>query len=209
MTDRERQPASDQAPHAIPHDAAVRTAPRQRAMPEASHLEPEKKQRRLIHGHSVVANVSAHCRLPPLAQFGDGLVHRSLKFGFHLVQLRLHSFAHRLPHHRKSSIAPLLHPDVRKAKKVERLRLPFSASLPVVDRKRTKLQQPRFLGMQFQAELSHSFREFCPKPIGFRFVPESDHDVVRKTCDDEITVRPLWVASSHSYDFSIHYTSPV
>jgi hypothetical protein len=35
MTDsRHRQPAGDQAPHAIPQNAAVLTAPQQRAMPE-------------------------------------------------------------------------------------------------------------------------------------------------------------------------------
>jgi hypothetical protein len=34
-----RQPASDEAPHAIPEDAAVLPAPRERAMSEPSHLE--------------------------------------------------------------------------------------------------------------------------------------------------------------------------
>ena len=38
---RSRQPASDETPHAIPEDAAVLAAPRQRAMPEPSHLEPK------------------------------------------------------------------------------------------------------------------------------------------------------------------------
>jgi hypothetical protein len=37
MTDgRQRQPASDEAPHAIPKDAAFVAAPRKRAMPEPS-----------------------------------------------------------------------------------------------------------------------------------------------------------------------------
>src|SRR5580658_1412950 len=188
---RPRQPASDQAPHALPENAAVLTAPRQRAMPEPSHLEPKGPQRVLVQGHSVVPNVSTHHRLQPLAQFGDGFVHPSLKLGSHLVQLRLQPFAYRLPQHRIHSIAPLLHADVGKAEKVERLRLPFSTPLPVWDRKRSKLQQSRFLGMQFQVELLHSFGEFSPKLIGLRFVPESNHDVVRKTQDDDITVRPL------------------
>ena len=80
---------------------------------------------------------------------------------------------------------------MRKAEKVECLGLPFSAPLPVLDRKRSKFQQPRFLGMQFQVELSHSFRKFRPKLIGIRFVPKSNHDVIRKSHDDDITVRPL------------------
>ena len=173
MTDsRQRQPASDETPHAIPKDAAVLAAPRQRAMPEPADSEPKKRQRRLVHGHSVVPDVSTHHRLQPLALFGDGFVHASLKLGFHLVQLRLQPFAYRLPQHREPSIAPLLHADMRKAEKVERLRFPFSTPLPLVDRIRTELQQPRFLGMQFQVELPHSFRKFRPELIGIRFAAE-------------------------------------
>src|ERR1700722_13871074 len=49
MTDgRQRQPASDEAPHAIPEYAAVLAAPRQRTMPEPSHFESKKSQRRAV-----------------------------------------------------------------------------------------------------------------------------------------------------------------
>src|ERR1700686_5545964 len=42
MTDGRRwQPASEEAPHALPEDAAVLAAPRKRAMPEPPHLESE------------------------------------------------------------------------------------------------------------------------------------------------------------------------
>src|SRR6266853_976674 len=192
MTDRrQRQPASDEAPHAIPKDAAVLAAPRQRAVPEPRYLESKEPQRRCVHGHSVIADVSTHHRLQPLALFGDGFVHPSLKFGFHLVQLRLQPFAYRLPQHRKPSIAPLLHADMRKAEKIERFRLPFSTPLPVADRKRTKLQQPCFLGMQFQVELLHSFGEFHPKLIGIRLAVKSNHDVIGKSHHDQIAVRVL------------------
>src|SRR6267378_3980134 len=192
MTDRrQRQPASDEAPHALPEYATVLAAPRQRAMPEPSHLESKKRQRRVVHGHAVIPDVSTHHRLQPLAQFGDGFMHASLKLGFHLVQLRLQPFADCLPQHRIHSIASLLHADVRKAKKVERLRLPFSTPLPVITRERTKLQQPRFLGMQFQVELPHPFREFPPKLIGIRFTVKAHHDVISESHDDDIAVRPL------------------
>src|SRR5947209_10558482 len=79
MTDgRQRQPASDEAPHTIPKDAAVLAAPRQRAVPEPSYSEPKNPQRRCVHGHTVVSDVSTHHRLQPLALFGDGFVHPSL-----------------------------------------------------------------------------------------------------------------------------------
>src|SRR6266404_4232489 len=192
MTDRrQRQPTVDEAPHAIPQDAAVLAAPRQRAMPEPPHLEPKNPQRVLVPRHAVISDVPTYHRLQPFAHFWDGFVHPSLKFGFHRVQLRLQPLAYRLPQHRKPSIAPLLHTDMRKAEKVERLRFPFSAPLPLVDRIRTELQQPRFLGMQFQTELSHSFRKFRPKLIGIRFALESNHDVVREPHHDYIAVRSL------------------
>jgi hypothetical protein len=77
-------------------------------------------------------------------------MHATLKLGLHLIQLRLQPLAYRLPQHREPSIALLLHADVREAEKIERLRFPFSTPLPLVDRKRTELQQSRFLGMQLQ-----------------------------------------------------------
>jgi hypothetical protein len=146
MTDgRHRQPASDEAPHAVPEYATVLTAPRQRAVPEPPYLEPKNPQRVLVPRHTVISDVSTHHRLQPRAYFGDGFMHASLKFGFHLVQLRLQPFANRLPQHREPSIAPLLHADVRKTQEVERLRFPFSTPLPLVDRKRTELHKSRLL----------------------------------------------------------------
>src|SRR5438309_4561601 len=192
MTDRRhRQPASDDTPHAIPVNAAVLAPPRQRAMPKPADSESKNRQRRLVHGHSVVAKVSTYNRPQPLALFGDGFVHSSLKLGFHLVQLRLQPFPYRLPQHREPSIAPLLHTDMRKAQEVERLRLPFSTPLPLVDRIRTELQKSRFLGMQLQLELLHAFRKFRPELIGIRLAVKSNHDVISKTHHDYVAVRPL------------------
>jgi predicted enzyme related to lactoylglutathione lyase len=202
MTDgRHRQPAGDETPHAVPKDAAILATPQQRAIPEASHLEPKEKQRRLVHGHSVVADVSTHHCLQPRAQFRDGFVHAPLKLDFPLVQLRLQPFTYRLPQHRKPSVAPLLYADVRKAEEVERLGLPFSTPLPVVDRIRTELQKSRLLRMQFQVELPHSFGKFRPKLIGIPFAVEAHHDVIGKSHHDHIAVRatpPLRVAPHDS-----------
>ncbi len=81
MTDRrQRQPASDQAPHAIPKDAAILATLGQRTVPEPPNLEPKQAQRRCVHGHPVIARVSTHHRLQPLTLFGDGFVQASLKW---------------------------------------------------------------------------------------------------------------------------------
>ncbi len=161
MTDgRQRPPAMDETPHAVPPDAPILATTRQRAIPQASHLEPKENQRPSIHGYSIVADVSTHHCLQPLAQLRDGFMHAPLKLGFHLVQLRLQSFTDRLPQRRVHSVAPLLHADMREEEKVECLGLPFSTPLPVVDRKRTKFQQPRFLvhGVSGRAGLWHASR---------------------------------------------------
>ena len=167
MTDRrQRQPAGDEAPHAVPQNAAVLAAPRKRAMPEPTDSEPKNRQRRLIHGHPVVADVATHHRLQPLALFGDGFVHAKPKLGFQRVQLCLHPLADRLRQHRETSVTPhLLTASASRSKSLTCLntrpaRSPVNASTPP--------------------------SRAAPHDSG-----------------------PMWVAISHSYDFLIHYTSPV
>ena len=245
MTDRrQRQPASDEAPHAIPKNAAVLAPPRQRAMPKPADSEPKNCQRRLVHGHSVVARVSTYNRPQPLALFEDGFVHSSPKLGFHLIQLRLQPFPYRLPQHREPSIAPLLHADMRKAEKVERLRLPFSTSLPLVDRMRTRPKATAALGelgiSRFPCEvlpwvhgvcdragLWHTSRYRCTRwglPLLLtasasrsNFLTRLNTRPARSPVNaSTLLLRtaphdsgPMWVADPLSYDFFIHYTSPV
>jgi hypothetical protein len=66
---RQRQPANEQAPHAIPKDATVLAASRQCAVPESPNLEPKDPQRGLIHGHTIVAEMSTNHRLERSVNF--------------------------------------------------------------------------------------------------------------------------------------------
>jgi predicted enzyme related to lactoylglutathione lyase len=181
-----RQPAVDQAPHPVPKHTGILTAARERTMPEPTYLEPTRVPRRAVGRHPVIPDVSTHDRSEPLTYFRDGVVHASFEFGFHLPQLRLQPFTSRLPQHRESSIAALLPTDVGRAEEVKCLRFPFSALLPVFGREPSELQQARFLGMQFQAELLHSLDQFCPEPFRVRFRLEAHHDVVSKPHDDHV-----------------------
>jgi hypothetical protein len=248
MTDgRRRQPASDEAPQAIPQNATFLAAPRQRAMPEPPYLEPKEIQRRLVHGHPVVANVSTHHCLQPLAYVGDGFMHPSLKFGFHLVQFRLQPFADRLPQHREPSVAPLLHTDMCEAKKVERLRFPFSTPLPLVDRMRDFPMRPKATAAMGELGISRFPREApayvhgvsdraglcntsqCRRsrwglPLLLTASASRRNELTRlntRPARSPVNAStpplraaphdsgPMWVATSHSYDSCIHYTSPV
>ena len=159
VTDAGRgQPAVNEPPHPVPGNAAVLAAPGQRAVPEPADLETEDVQRRSVHGHAVIADVSTDDRAQPLAHFGNGVVHASREVGFHLAELRLQPFTNRLPQHRKHPVAPLLPADVREAEEVERLGLPLAEPLSVRGRERPELQEARLLGIQLQPEL--------PKPLG-------------------------------------------
>src|SRR5437899_7111361 len=129
-------------------------------------------------------------------------MHAPPQLGFHLAQLRLQPFAYRLPQHREPSVAPLVSADVREAKEVECLRLPFSVLLPVADRVGAELQKARFLGMQFQLELPNALGKFRPEPLGFRFQLESHHDVIDEPHDDHIAASP---PSTQSLDPELKY----
>ena len=167
MTDADRgQIAVDEAPHPVPKETAVLAAPRQGAVPESAHLEPEQVERWGVHGYSVVAEVSPDHQAQPLAHFWDGVVHASPELGFHLTQLRLQPLTNRLPQHGEASVAPLDRTDVRKAEKVERLRLPLSTLLPVGGRRGAELEEPRFLGMQLQAKPAQPLGKLLPEPLG-------------------------------------------
>src|ERR1700674_1974067 len=92
-----RQPVGDESLHAVPADSAVLATTRKHTLPEPAHLGPKGFQRGLVHGHSIVADVSTYDRAEPLAHFWDGIVHATPKLGFHFAPLRLQPFANRLP----------------------------------------------------------------------------------------------------------------
>jgi uncharacterized protein YndB with AHSA1/START domain len=75
---RRRQPASDEAPHAVPKDAAFLAAPQERAMPEPPHLEPKDPQRVVVSRHTVISDVSTHHRSQQATYAAEYEQHRNL-----------------------------------------------------------------------------------------------------------------------------------
>jgi hypothetical protein len=53
---RRGQPPLDKPAHPLPGDVPCVTAPRQGAVPEPAHLEPEHGDRWAVHGHPVVTD---------------------------------------------------------------------------------------------------------------------------------------------------------
>jgi hypothetical protein len=134
--------------------------------------------------------MAAHHGLQPRADFGNGVVHAPTQFGFHLLQLGLHTLANRLPKHQKPS-SLRLPAEVCEAEEAEGFGLAQTGALPVLCRMASELDQPRLLRVQLQLELLHSLLQFRPEPFGFVFELESNHDVVGITHHDHVAVRPL------------------
>ena len=78
------------------------------------------------------------------------------QFHFDFTELGSFPLGYRAPINREPPITSLLATTVREAKKVEGLRFPFSASCSIVGGGAAKLDQTRFLGMQFQFELGEA-----------------------------------------------------
>jgi len=174
-----RNMASDQASHALPGDASALATPRQGALPKPAHLESEQSQRGAVHGDTIVTAVSLHNRAQPLANLRNRIVHSPSQLGLDLGQLRRQPLPHGLAQDREVLPVPFLRADVRKAEKVERLRFVQSTLLPVEGSPRAKLNQPRFLWMQFQSELGKSLSQGGQELLRLGTMLESNDEIIR------------------------------
>src|SRR6266511_1321447 len=115
--------------HLLPRKAGFLATTPQRPTPVTDHLKAKRRQRVQVRRHTIVPIVSRDHRPKPLAHFSHSLVHSFAQFRFDLLQLRSFPLTHRAPIDREHPIASLLATDVREAKKVEGLRLPFATPL--------------------------------------------------------------------------------
>jgi hypothetical protein len=205
MTDRRRrQPAGDEAPHAIPKDATALTAPRQRTG-RTGRVGPTRCPGRVLLWQVPFGQPSS---LHPLRHQLSGVVRRLPRY-FRAVRLP------RSVRHRRASLdfpmrpkatAPLGEPGIS--------RLPNEVSAYVH-------------GVSDRAGLGHTSRYRCIRwclPLTptasasrrkvltrlntrpARSPVNASTPLLRAAPHDS---GPMWVATSHSYDFCIHYTSPV
>jgi hypothetical protein len=160
-----RKPSIDQPIHMLPIQPLSFTPTPQRKVPVTANLEPEALDRSTVGRHAVVAGKAADHRPNPPSLFGNRRMHTLSQFGFDLLKFPTQPLANRLADDRIYAITPLLPANMRESQEVECLRSPLIAPLPVIDRKRTELQKPRFLGVQRQAELVESRLEFRQTPF--------------------------------------------
>src|SRR5450432_499561 len=185
MKQRRWQPTVNQTVHLLPGQPRPLAATPQRPVPVTGNMETKRSQRPLVRRHPVIPVVSLNHGPQPLSDFGNWLVHSFTKFRFDFLQLSAFPLTHGAPIDREHPVASLLATNVREAKKVECLGLPCSSPLSVVGCP-TKLDEARFLGMQFQFELGETLRQFFVKLLGFPAVLKAHHEVISPADDNHV-----------------------
>src|SRR5437879_6488799 len=137
----------------------------------------EISQRWAVGGYAKIADMAPDHSFQPLPHFFERIMHAFPQFQANRLELRLHPPTDCLPYHHEPSSSGLP-ANMREAQKVEGFRLPFAPLLPVLGRKASKLQESRFLRVEFQIELLHPRLQFSQEPLGLRLVLESQHHVI-------------------------------
>ena len=127
-------------------------------------LGAEGRDRIGVAGHGEVGEVSVHHASQPLPLHGDGFVPASLELFFDLAQLGPHQLLDRDASDPEPS-ALGRRTQVREAEEVERLGLPESPCCSSPGGVSPELDQPGFVGMQFEPELRKSLTKIGQEPL--------------------------------------------
>src|SRR3989338_10275296 len=119
-------------------------------IPSPAHLESKRVQSSLVSRHTVIADMSSDYRFQPRSNFRNGVMHSFPEFCFDQLQFGSHLFLNRLPNDREHLVPSFLPANMRETKKVKCFRSSPTSPLAIVDRKRTKLNEPSFIRVQFQ-----------------------------------------------------------
>ena len=184
-----RKPLLNMTLHPCP-DYGFAVAPSLKSAPPAScDLKAKARQGLLIFGNSVVSVVPANHRTQPLSLVRDWVVHPFSHLSFKLMKFCLHLLPNRKPANCVHSVAALSRTDMRKTQEVKCFRFTRSSFLSVVDRKWTKFQNPRLLGMKFKTEFEHALFEFIQKLFGLRFMFKTHNKVISPPDDHHLATR--------------------
>src|SRR6516164_10266729 len=135
----------------------------------------------------MVEVVALHDRLEPLARLRHRYVPTPLELLLDLLQLPPQALGDRPALHGKVPL-PVLPADMREAQKVDRFRLPFSSSFPVLFGLSPELDPARLVRMQFQSKLPQPLPEVLQKTVGLGLGLESQDHVIGITHDDYVSL---------------------
>jgi hypothetical protein len=185
-----RKPSRDVAPHTAPRQVVTLAATAKYRPPQIAHCLAESAQRRAIHGHSVIPEVTQQDRAQVRSLFPNGHMQASPQLLFQSPQLSLPPLAHRLSQYREMPL-PSFPATVRKPQKVERRWWAVATIARISFRQAAELDDSRFIGMQCEPELGESLAQFRQKPFCILTMLKSRNKVIRKADEDALPARLL------------------
>lgn len=177
---RIREPSLGESTHSVAGTVALLAPPSERAIPEPAQLIPKGAHGCRVMGHAVVLVVAQQHASQLSSSVPHRSVHATAKLQLEFIQFGLHLLAFGPAQHDELSLSALT-AYVRKAQKIESLRLTFPASCPVFSHEATELDQARLFHVEFQMEPGKSFPHFLQELIGFGPVLESKDRIVGET----------------------------
>src|SRR5260370_13935665 len=131
MKQRRWQPTVNQTVHLLPGQPRPLTATPERPVPVTGNMKAKRSQRPLVRRHPVIPVVSLHHGPQPLTYFGNWLAHSFSQFRFDFRPPRAFPLLPGAPIDREHPVASLRATNVREAKEVECLGLPFSSLVSI------------------------------------------------------------------------------
>src|SRR6266849_10147671 len=149
---RSGNPPLNETVNAIPVGPVLLTPTDQCPPPEPSHPLSKCAQAVDVSRYRVVVEVALYDRLEPFSRLLDRIVHAFAKLRFDFPHLRPHALPDGLPLNGKLPV-PVFPADMREPQKVERLRLAFPSSFPVLLGEPPEFDPARFVWMKSQPKL--------------------------------------------------------
>jgi hypothetical protein len=174
----QRQVTLNERAEAFPGEAMPLTATPERLQPGSCNLPPEHPERPGVPRHGMVVEVALYHRPQPIPGVGHPLMPALAQFLPNRLQFTPQSLLGRQPSHRKPATLPSLPADVRESQKIEGLGFALPSPPPVTLRESPKLDQPRFLRVQFQPELLHPLPQLLQEHFRVLPVLETQHSII-------------------------------
>ena len=182
------EPSLRDAVHAFPVEAVALATTFERPVPVPGCLPVERVDRFAVAGYCVVVAVPADDAGKPAPLFGDRQMPALAQLGLDLAELGSHPlFAGDAPQREPS--APPGRAQVREAEELKRLGLPEPTGFAVSGGEPSELDQPRLLGVQFQAERREPVAKVGEEPLGVLTVLEPGDVVVGEPHEDHVPAR--------------------
>src|SRR5438128_5248300 len=152
-------------------------------MPHPAKTLCKGPELRTVAWNRMVLVITRNNLLQPRTNGGDRLMHACTQFCPDQAQFCLHPLFRRFPPDDEGGGRSGPAAVMCEAEKCERLWLPFTPLLSVLNGMPPKFDEPCLFRVKFQTELGEPLSELIQEPLGFRPVFEAHYQIVRITDD--------------------------